>query len=35
MGNKYLVLDVGGSFIKYAIINNDIEFIEKVKIKTP
>lgn len=32
---KYLVIDVGGTYIKYAIMTKNCEFIEKGKIKTP
>ena len=32
---KYLSIDIGGTFIKYAIINKDIEITEKSKVKTP
>lgn len=32
---KYLVLDIGGSAIKYALITNELEFIEKGKKPTP
>lgn len=35
MGDKYFVLDVGGSSIKYAIMTEDIEFLEKGKVATP
>lgn len=35
MENKYLVLDVGGSSIKYALMNEECNFIEKGKVKTP
>lgn len=31
----YLVLDVGGTFIKYALMNGDGEILEKSKIRTP
>lgn len=33
--NKYLVLDVGGSSIKYALMTEDSEFLEKGKTPTP
>ena len=33
--NKYLVLDVGGSAIKYALIQKDLNIIEKSSIPTP
>lgn len=32
---KYLVLDVGGSSIKYAIMTEKVEFLEKGKVPTP
>ncbi|PJI07892.1 MULTISPECIES: ROK family protein [Clostridium] len=32
---EFLVIDVGGTFIKYAIMNDEAEFIEKGKEKTP
>ena len=32
---KYLVLDVGGTAIKYALMTEKLEFLEKGKIKTP
>jgi predicted NBD/HSP70 family sugar kinase len=32
---KYLVLDIGGSAIKYALMNRESEFLEKGKVKTP
>lgn len=32
---KYLVLDVGGSSIKYAIMTEEVEFLEKGKVPTP
>lgn len=32
---KYLVLDIGGSSIKYALMNRESEFLEKGKVKTP
>lgn len=32
---KYLVLDIGGSAIKYALVTQEIEFIEKGKISIP
>jgi len=32
---KYLVLDIGGSAIKYALMTNELEFIEKGKKPTP
>ena len=32
---KYLTLDVGGSAIKYGLINEDLTFIEKSKVPTP
>ncbi|MDR3593396.1 ROK family protein [Clostridium sp.] len=32
---KYLVLDIGGSAIKYALMTQEVEFIEKGKIPTP
>lgn len=32
---EYLVLDVGGSAIKYALMNDELEMIEKGKIPTP
>ncbi|OOM77494.1 ROK family protein [Clostridium sp. BL-8] len=32
---KYLVLDIGGSAIKYALITKELEFIEKGKAPTP
>ena len=35
MENKYLVLDVGGSAIKYALMTHEGEFLEKNKVKTP
>lgn len=35
MSKKYLVLDIGGSSIKYAVMTEDIEFISKGKVKTP
>ena len=35
MENKYLVLDIGGTFIKYALMSNEGVFIEKNKVKTP
>lgn len=31
----FLVLDVGGSYIKYAVMNEKVEFIEKGKVPTP
>ena len=31
----YIVFDIGGTFIKYSIMNNDSEFIESDSIKTP
>ncbi|BCZ48737.1 sugar kinase [Clostridium gelidum] len=33
--NKYLVLDIGGSSIKYAIMTDEAEFVEKGKVPTP
>ena len=35
MENKYLVLDIGGSAIKYALMTNEGTFLEKNKVKTP
>ena len=35
MENKYLVLDIGGTFIKYALMTNEGTFLEKNKVKTP
>lgn len=35
MNNKYLVLDIGGSSIKYAMMTEDIKFLEKGKVNTP
>ena len=35
MGNKYLVLDIGGSSIKYALMTECVEFLEKGKVATP
>lgn len=35
MRNKYLVLDIGGSAIKYALMTHEGAFIEKNKVKTP
>lgn len=32
---KFLVLDVGGTFIKYAIMNENVRIIEKGKVTTP
>lgn len=32
---KYLVIDIGGSAIKYSLMNNEGDFIEKSKIPTP
>lgn len=32
---QYLVIDIGGSSIKYALMSNNAEFIEKGKVKTP
>ncbi|WP_296876988.1 ROK family protein [Thomasclavelia sp.] len=32
---NYLVLDVGGSAIKYALMNDDLEMLEKGKVPTP
>ena len=32
MGNKYLVLDIGGSSIKYALMTECVEFLEKGKV---
>lgn len=32
---KVLVLDVGGTFIKYAVMNENVEIIEKGKVPTP
>lgn len=32
---KYLVLDIGGSAIKYALMTEELEFIEKGKVPTP
>lgn len=32
---EFLVIDVGGTFIKYAVMNDEAEFIEKGKEKTP
>ena len=32
---KYLVLDIGGSAIKYALMTEELEFIEKGKKPTP
>jgi hypothetical protein len=32
---KYLVLDIGGSAIKYALMTKELEFVEKGNIKTP
>lgn len=32
---KYLSIDVGGTFIKYALISSNGEIIEKLKVKTP
>lgn len=32
---KYLVLDVGGSSIKYALMTEEVEFLEKGKVPTP
>ena len=35
MEDKYLVLDIGGSAIKYALMTNEGAFLEKNKVKTP
>ena len=35
MENMYLVIDVGGTAIKYALMSEEGEFIEKDKVKTP
>ena len=32
---EYLVLDVGGSAIKYALMNDELEFLEKGRVPTP
>lgn len=32
---KYLVLDIGGSSIKYAMMNESAEFLSKDSVKTP
>ena len=32
---KYLVLDIGGTAIKYALMTEELEFLEKGKVKTP
>ena len=32
---KYLVLDIGGSSIKYAMMNESAEFLSKGSVKTP
>lgn len=32
---EYLVLDVGGSAIKYALMNDELEFLEKGQVPTP
>ena len=32
---EYLVLDVGGSAIKYALMNDELEFLEKGQLPTP
>ena len=32
---EYLVLDVGGSAIKYALMNDELEMLEKGKVPTP
>ena len=32
---NYLVMDVGGSAIKYALMNDSLEMIEKSSVKTP
>lgn len=32
---NYLVLDVGGSAIKFALMNDKVEFLEKGQVKTP
>lgn len=32
---EYLVLDIGGSAIKYALMTKEVEFIEKGKVETP
>lgn len=31
----YLAIDIGGTFIKYALVNDKIEILEKSKLKTP
>lgn len=33
--DKYLVIDIGGTFIKYALMNAEAEFLDKGKIDTP
>ena len=32
---EYLVLDVGGSAIKYALMNDELDMLEKGKVPTP
>lgn len=32
---KVLVVDIGGTYIKYAVINESLEFMEKSKVETP
>ena len=33
--NHYLTIDVGGTYIKYALMTEDIEIIEKGEVPTP
>ena len=33
--NNYLVFDIGGTFIKYALMNEVADIIEKSKVSTP
>ena len=33
--DKYLVIDIGGTFIKYALMTSDVNFLDKGKINTP
>lgn len=35
MNRKYLVIDVGGTEIKYAVMDDDLDFCEKGRVKTP
>lgn len=32
---EYLVIDSGGTFIKYAVMNENADILEKGKVKTP